>query len=272
MQARSKNEVKLFFVSGDIVCSKSLYFFLSDFKNIYELFFFTVDLARRADQTALTAAKALIVGETDREIARKYEKIIENPEAFSKRLADYAAINSRNLVTGINEAFSCFISHSIRSAMMKNNDLLRSKEHLKFEDILNFKNRNELITFIIDKKINELSYSGIRKMEDYIFERLGISLFENEEQRELLIVFNELRNIYVHNRAYVNELFLSRIKNEKIFEFKRNKRYHVNFDELVLLSNNCAHIALKFDKSVSEKFRIRRKKFRLWKAEKPRYI
>jgi hypothetical protein len=82
-------------------------------------------------------------------------------------------------------------------------------------------------------------------------------------------VFVELRNIHTHNRGFVSRLFLNRTQSVKHhdFVFKLEELYHVNFDEA--LSNNCIQVALKLDTAVSEKFHLKRKRYKQWSKAFP---
>ena len=86
------------------------------------------------------------------------------------------------------------------------------------------------MNYLVDRKINDLSYGGMRKIEEYTKDRLGTEFVEDIKTRKLLVIFMELRRIDVHNRGYVNDVFLHRIVDDCGFKFEKNKRYHVDFE------------------------------------------
>jgi hypothetical protein len=51
----------------------------------------------------------------------------------------------------------------------------------------------------------------MRDLHGYLSDRLGFSLFEEDEKLEAAVHMVEIRNIIVHNRAVVNRRFLSRV-------------------------------------------------------------
>ena len=99
--------------------------------------------------------------------------------------------------------------------------MLRSSETIKIEDVLRFDNYDALIEFLVERRINELSYGGIREVNAFLLGRTGIGLWASDEERSLLSVSVELRNIYTHNRGVVNEMFVRKTKGS-VHSFKFN--------------------------------------------------
>lgn len=105
---------------------------------------------------------------------------------------------------------------------------------------------------------------GIRDVSKYIEDRLSIDILEDDDQRDMLTLFVEIRNIHVHNRGIVNNIFLSRVKTGAAL----GKIYHVDFDEFAKLNNNALSTVHVLDQSVAEKFGLRRRKFSVWTNDK----
>ncbi len=101
---------------------------------------------------------------------------------------------------------------------------------------------------------------------------MGVNLFEDDNSRDLLVIFLELRNIYVHNRAYINDLFLKRVRNDFGLSFIKNGRYHADFPTQTLLINNCMNVATRLDGIMAEKFRLERRRHAVWKDKPPRFV
>jgi hypothetical protein len=228
------NLLPIFQPLENIVGTKSLYFYFYDFSQIVESFIFTVKIAASVDQYATNAAhalaaidKGLLEEETEEKIAeleRRRNAQLARIEAkgAQKQLAEYSMMNVRHLVTTLADCFLTFVSHLIQSALKKSRNTLKSSETIRIDDLLEFKTNKALTNYLIDRKINELSYGGIRKIEEYIKDILGIDMFKDDKSRDLLIIFLELRNIYVHNRGFVNNLFLTRAKkHSRLCVYKR---------------------------------------------------
>jgi hypothetical protein len=245
------------------VCTRVFARFLSEYYDNVDYFFFVVKLAAHADEGRVRAAKALLPLADDKERER-YEKTISDPEATQHALKRFSRVNSRNLTNAAVNGFQRYFSEIIQSAILKRPELLRSNQTVRIEDVLQFKRHSELVSYLVDRKINELSYGGIREMENYLRDRLGVELFQNNVERAFLTAFIELRNVNVHNGGIINDLFLSRVGQVEGFTFKLGARYHVDFEEFALLADNSVRVALEIDKTISKKFRLRRMKFSAW--------
>ena len=204
-------QLPIFYPKGTMVCTDSLYFYFSDFSEIIDLFLMTVELASKIDESARQAAYVLVkidkalddekVSTEELEARRNASLERIRTRGASKRLAQYATMNARHLVTSLADCFLAYLSRLIQSVLKRSRNTLKSGETIRIDDLLEFKTNRELLNFIIDRKINELSYGGMKKIEDYVKERFGISVFKDDKSRNMLIIFLELRNIYVHNRS-----------------------------------------------------------------------
>lgn len=128
-----------------------------------------------------------------------------------EQLKKHSSVHSRNLTNGIVNAFQRYFSAIINAAALKRPEMLSSSQTVRVDDVLRFTRHKDLVAFIIDRKINELSYGGLADMEKYFDDRLGVRMFDDNRQRELLCLFVEVRNINVHNGGIVNDLFASRV-------------------------------------------------------------
>lgn len=252
-------------------CTQTYWQFLSAYKEAIDFFFFTLHLAHRADDVALTAAKALIAFETDEEKKARLQANIENPVRKAKELHRFSEINSKNISTSIADSFLWYISNIIQQAMKRRPEIIKSGETVKVEEIFNYPSRRDLINYLIDRKINTLSYGGLKQIEKFIAEALNIDLFSTENDRNLLRIFIEVRNIQTHNRGYVNRIFLDRVEDllpSSHFEFKEGKKAHLDFDDLSLISKVCINTSLNLDTKAAKKFGIEKKRISTWLKDK----
>jgi len=165
--------------------------------------------------------------------------------------------------------FMSFLSETLQACMSKKPELLRSKEQIKTEDVLRFTNRRELVDFLVNRKLNELGYGGLRGIEEFMDQRLNVRLVKSDDERALLSIAIELRNIYTHNRGVANELFLSRIaEHEHAYKFIQGKRFHADFDQIVRFANNLFDIAIQLDGQVLTKFGLQKRRYVTWDASR----
>ena len=239
-------------------CTDAFYRFILEYDKIVGLFFFVVMSANRIDQIRAIAAHAL----ADKKQRNKPVEHFDE-KVMSQRVRDYSKQISRDLIVSMANNFLCYLSEILQDVMNKKHEILRSSERITTEEALQFNRVQDLRAFIADRKINELSYGGLRQMRDFMSERLGVEMITADEQGALLTIFVELRNIHTHNRGVVNQLFLNRIgAGHPKFSFKKNHAYHVDFDEFVLLSRNTIEVALKLDDMLATKFKLKRARYK----------
>jgi len=249
-----------------MLCTEVFRTFLHDYGEQINLFMFTVRMAGRIDDNAIVAAKALLLTAANDEQRQELNKTIESKGRTVKALSKFSKANGRNLLLNSVDSFLWYFSAIVQSAMKKKPELLKSAETIRVDDVLGFKRHAEIVSYLIDKKTNELSYGGLREMEKYVKDRLGVDAFEEPEKRALLGVIIELRNIYVHNRGIVNRLFLSRVPKNKLFNFKEGERYHFSLEEYFVFTEAIIKSAMTLDDKVASKFKLRRKKLTTWNA------
>lgn len=246
------------------LCSEAGYRFQLQHFRIFDFFLFALTLSTNADKARFTAAKAL-AGAGDKEYVANFEKVQQNPEPTFRKLQSFGGYQSELMIIRSVDNFMSFLSETLQACMAKKPELLRSKEQIKTEDVLRFTNRRDLVDFLINRKLNELSYGGLRGIEEFLDQRLNVALVSKDDKRALLSIAIELRNIYTHNRGVVNELFLSRIAgHEPAYKFVQGKRFHADFGEIVGFANNLFDIAIRLDGLALAKFGLQKKRYVTW--------
>lgn len=264
----SVNTLSVFFPEGGTRCTESFSRFLDEFRSHSDFFFFVAHLVGRADENRVTAAKALLPGARNEDERRKYEETINTPDLVLQKLQNHSRVLSQTLTNGIVNSFQRYFSSIIQSVALKRPVVLTSSQSVKVDDVLRFSRHKDLVSFIIDKKINELSYGGLGDLEKYFNERLGIAMFKDDQERKLLRLFIESRNINVHNGGIVNEVFSRRIGNVDKFPYKSGKVFHLDLDDLAMLSDNAMRVALEIDGAVGAKFSLRCRSYKDWRAKR----
>jgi len=249
-----------------LLCSDAGYRFQLQHFRIFDFCFFVSKLSTSLDEMRFRATEYLARGGENNQVAH-FEKLKQNPKPIFSKLKLFGEDQSELMTIRLVDNFTSFLSEALQACMAKKPELLRSKEQIKTEDILRFTNRRDLVDFLINRKLNELSYGGIRGIEEFLDSRLNVALVENDNERAVLSIAIELRNIYTHNRGVVNELFLSRIAgHEHGHEFVQGKRFHADFEDIVRFANNLFDIAKRLDSQTITKFGLQRKKYATWDA------
>jgi hypothetical protein len=243
---------------GTELCTGPFFEFVAEYDFILGYLMFIVSSASHTDHVLKTTAEYL----RDEKLQKTFSENI-----IFRRIQYYGPILSRDVLTDLANNFLIYLSEILQAAARKRPEILRSSERVTTEEILQFESVDDIVSFIADRKISELSYGGLRQTEQFIKDRLGLELFDDQSQRELLTILVELRNIQTHNRGKINRLFLKRIgrQSQSRFTFVEDQIYHADFETIVLLSNNAIKVALSLDEKIAEKFRLERQEFR------PRY-
>ena len=230
-------------------------------------FFFITSVVGCVDSNRVIAAEALLPGAKNDEDRKQLQASLSNSDATLKALQKHANVMSMNLTNGVVSAFQRYFSSIVQAAALKQLFLLASAQQVRVDDVLRFSRHRDLVSFIVDRKVNELAYGGLVDLEKFFNDRLGVRMFESGGERELLRLFIEARNINVHNGGVVNDIFLSRVGSVDSFQYVRGKRFHIDFDSLVALTVNAMKVAMHIDAAVAVKFRIRGKADLKWNGK-----
>jgi len=141
-------------------CTGALHRFFAEHELTVGFFFHVVWLVTRLDTVQDIAKSAL---------NREHQRLSDfrDGRAF-KSINVYADQNVRTLITSTANNLLCFISEILQDVLRRKPEVLKSKEHPTTADALQFSDFGDLIAFIADRKINELTYGGLRAMEAFI--------------------------------------------------------------------------------------------------------
>src|SRR3546814_20651169 len=81
---------------------------------------------------------------------------------------------------------------------------------------------DDLVRHITEKKITELSYSGIKALEEFFKSRMDLRIFSNEMHRRVISLSIEIRNIYTHNYGLVKSTSHTRVPD---FDIELGERF-----------------------------------------------
>jgi hypothetical protein len=222
-----------------------------------------VRLATNTDEMANNAAKSLANSTVER-YRKLYEERRQNPDLASKKLQSYSWYTSRNLVNTIVDSYLTYISSIIQDVLRGTPDAIRSSEMIKVDEVLDFGSREELVEYLVDRKVNSLSYGGLSGIEKYLQSNLGVSLYTSDDTRKDVQYMIEVRNINAHNRGYANRIFMDRTKKLDRVQGAIGDKVHVDMFLLCKLSGSVLNSARHLDDQIASKFNLRRQSFSDW--------
>lgn len=100
-----------------------------------------------------------------------------------------------------------YLSELLATIFRVRPEVLKSRETVTVEKILEHETMGELISTLADEKVNQLAYKGMRELAKYFMERLGLPIVYEEEHLPQLIRVIATRNLLVHNRGVVNQVY-----------------------------------------------------------------
>ncbi len=137
--------------------------------------------------------------------------------------------------------------------IIKKPDILKSKETERLDFILNYDSINELRIALSEKKIEQLFYAGIDKIESYFKDRLGVELFKSEETKTEFNQAIKNRNLIVHNRGIMSKGYLKEFPHCTLNEGDIIKFGYVDISRVnLILINFVAYL----DNELATKFKL----------------
>jgi hypothetical protein len=141
------------------------------------------------------------------------EQLREAQPFLDNLLTTHKNLLSELLLCRAVDNFLTYLSEILALIYRTRPETLRSNETVRLDKILQYKSMDELIAALAEKRVNELSYSGLKELSENLSNRLGFPLFEEGDTLANATRIVETRNIIVHNRAVINDRFLSRVPN-----------------------------------------------------------
>lgn len=129
---------------------------------------------------------------------------------------------------------------------------LSSAEQVGFDFILQHSNMDDLLTSLAEKRVEELSFKGIRKMSDYCGKH-GITLYSSDELLTEAALIIELRNIIVHNRGIISNMFKRRLPD---YPAKTGERVHFDDETVTKYAEFLHKSVFDIDARVAKKFNL----------------
>lgn len=102
------------------------------------------------------------------------------------------------------------LSEILNSLFLNVPTMLKSNDKIDLEFVLNHKSLDDLVAALVEKKVMDLSFRGMREVARFFEDRLKMPLFNKEEDLKAVILAVEIRNLFTHNRGIVNRAFKSR--------------------------------------------------------------
>src|SRR6266545_6126446 len=173
---------------------------------------FVSQLATERDETAKIAAQALYDTANDENERERHRQLLEQEGIGAlKTLRSFAQLLLQLVAARGADDFLLYISELLALVFRSRPETLRSNEQVRLDLILQHDTMENLVSDLAERKVQSLSYQGMRDVATWVQERLGLKLLSNPVSLERTVRIIEVRNLIAHNRAVVNRLFLTRV-------------------------------------------------------------
>ena len=194
----------------------------SFFKDIYALYGFLALMskgARQIDQDTRVATAELVT------VADLVEGLVEEPsgtdsekgpkdtEGTKEKLWRYRTFMWEIWLSRGVDSYLNYLSGLLGLIFRTSPETIQSADTVRFDAILEHTTMGDLIESQAERRVHELSYQGMATLARYWHSRLKFELFSDAERLAMGIRIVETRNLILHNRGVVNEVFIARVAN-----------------------------------------------------------
>lgn len=188
----------------------------------------------------------------------KLERALEKQRAGNNELTKLLAelrqhdgLLAEVILCRVVDNFLTFISELLGLVYEVRPEMLRSSEQERIDFILLYESMEELRKALAEKRVDRLSYLGLRELADYVEKQMGFALFPAEDDLRQASIIVEYRNLFIHNRGVVSNLSSRRFPH---LAGDLGKRISLPMQEVRDLRQFIEHSAIDIDVRASEKF------------------
>ena len=138
-----------------------------------------------------------------RGMIEKLEAIRNVPSSPRENPLVHKSLLLELVLTRTVDNFLCFVSDLLALIYKSKPEMLRSSESEKLDFILQFTDMDQLRSAIAEKRVERLSYLGLRELCEHIESHMSFMVFEAPEDLHRAALIVELRNICTHARGVV---------------------------------------------------------------------
>lgn len=220
-----------------------------DFEEYVDWVSATLDeMGRNTGRLLLSADKPS--PEKDVELFRRLER---DGMAAVERWAKFESFHAEGMFARMVDSFLTYLTDLLAAIYRSKPQALRSGEQVRIDEVLRHATMDELVEFLCQRKVHQLSYEGMTALHAILEKELSFSLFEVPLELERAVLLVEKRNLVAHARGVVNKVFLQRqpMSEHSLGERLKFDRSQIAQDLLFL-----ARAVARADVAAVEKFKI----------------
>lgn len=170
----------------------------------------TMNLSKLTDQVneAASALNALGRGEgSGSEVVANIRKSLSNIPVLK-----HGRLLAQMQLTRSVDSFQSYISELLALIYHTKPDMLKTDQAtMTIAEILSYGSRDELVAVMVERRVNDLAYKGLRELSDDLKKRIKFDLFPDTTHMEMAFRIIAIRNLIVHNRGIIDRRFVSKL-------------------------------------------------------------
>jgi len=172
---------------------------------IKEFFIFFVKWTRRPDEMYRDVVELIHKDEPE-----KLKELLAEPMRGEVHLKRFSRFVMEMMVIRGADNFLTYVSELLALVFTSRPETLKSGETVRLEEILQHPTMDDLVTRLAERRVERLSYQGMKDLQKDLAEKLNFEIFPSSGPLSRAVRIIEIRNLFVHNRGIVNRTFLSR--------------------------------------------------------------
>ncbi|GAB3460603.1 hypothetical protein [Actinophytocola sediminis] len=215
-------------------------------RNVESFTQFIIDALKRAEPPAGTDTQSW------QQVLAVMTKSIGHEAKFARQVVDINAptVAEAGLCRYVDN-FLCYLSDLLGQILVQVPDVLLTEAQISVQDVFNHQTLEDFQRWLIEKKINSLSFQGLESIEKYYQKSFGLTLFTQPSVRSDVSLAVAARNLLVHRRGIIDDRF---IKMAGTGAGKRDERVKVAHRVWVELVPAILETVRDVDRRAAEKF------------------
>jgi hypothetical protein len=174
-------------------------------EEISAFFIFFVRWTRRPDEMYEDVVKLSYQDEPE-----KLKALLAEPRIGEANLKRFARFVMEMMLVRGTDNFLTYVSELLALVFTSRPETLKSGETVKLEEILQYPTMDDLVKRLAERRVERLSYQGMKDLQKDLAEKLNFEIFPSSEPFSRAVRIIEIRNLLVHNRGVVSRTFQTR--------------------------------------------------------------
>lgn len=211
VEARSLESLRVERTTEGLVATKPLEDFLREDRKLIGFVVFLGGLIEGSDKARRAVSQALLDLARTPERREKYEADLRQGDVARETMqANYAQMLTRMTLQHGVDNFLTYVTELLRLIFSTTPEALRSSETVAVEDVLRHPTIDELVRFLVERKVDRLSYQSMRDLSGDLDRTLGFPLVESTDIQRGIRHVPQVLGIYdVEDLAFVTELAIT---------------------------------------------------------------